>query len=396
MMVVLTSAFSALAVPFTWAMARRAWDLEIAKLAALIMALFPEAILLGSSQMREAFTMTLVVASFYGLLRYQQSGVESERKWKSVAWMVIPVALCLPFSPPLAALMVGMLGVSLAIITVVQHKTIRWMEFRRQRWLWAIMIILVFAVLGGLWIALRQFAPESMSNPVDMLGWWLRKSSNLQAHHSERASGWIQYVFDRTPAWTHMPMLVVYGIVQPFLPAALIAASLSPIWPWITTLRALGWTIMLIFLVYAPILALSKKVRGSFRKQAFTFALIAVVWIGILIASYRGGGDLWDNPRYRTIFAGLQSALVAWTWVTHRRNTTPWLRRLFLGGAGFLIWLLPWYIGRYSAFTWPIKDILITMGLGLTTACLLIIWDWVRDRSGHTRPAPPNRNNHQH
>ena len=72
LMVVFTSAISALVVLFTWALAQRAWDSQVARLAAWVMALYPEAILLGSSQMREAFSMTFVVISFYDLLRYQQ------------------------------------------------------------------------------------------------------------------------------------------------------------------------------------------------------------------------------------------------------------------------------------------------------------------------------------
>lgn len=398
MMVVLASAFSALAVPFTWAMARRAWDLQTARLAAWVMALYPEAILLGSSQMREAFTTTLVVASFYGLLRYQQAGSSSKSKWASLAWLAVPVALCLPFSPPLAALLVGILAVSVILMTVLQYKALprmntRRVELRRQRWIWVILILMVGVVLVGLWLALGQFTPEGMSNPLAMLGWWLRKSSDLQAHYSKHASGLIQYIFDRTPAWTHLPMLIGYGIVQPFLPAALAVPSLSPIWPWITMLRAVGWTLMLIFLIYSPVLAWRQEERTSNQKRAFTLALIAIVWIGILIASYRGGGDLWDNPRYRAVFAGLQSALVAWTWVTHRRDPTPWLRRIFFGVAGFVIWLVPWFIRRYTAFTWPISNIMITLALGFATACLLIIWDWARRRAGGNPPdqKPPEQ-----
>ena len=59
------AAISALAVPFTWGFARRIDD-EVAKWAAWGMALYPEAILLGSSQMREALMMTFAAVAFYG------------------------------------------------------------------------------------------------------------------------------------------------------------------------------------------------------------------------------------------------------------------------------------------------------------------------------------------
>ena len=135
-------------------------------------------------------------------------------------------------------------------------------------------------------------------------------------------------------------------------------------------LRSVGWTIIFVSLIYAPMLVLSKKEKGD-----FTIALIVVAWLGILIAAYRGGSDMWDNPRYRTTFAGIHSALVAWTWVTHRREPSPWLHRILFVVIGFVIWLVPWYIRRYSAFRWPIEDIFLTLGLGLLTACALILWD---------------------
>ncbi len=52
--VVLTSALSALGVLFAWGFANRLWDEKIAYFAAWIVAIFPDAVLLGSSQMREA------------------------------------------------------------------------------------------------------------------------------------------------------------------------------------------------------------------------------------------------------------------------------------------------------------------------------------------------------
>jgi hypothetical protein len=366
LMVVFSAAISSLGVLFTWALSRRAWDAKIAGAAAWIYALYPEAVLLGSSQMREAFTMTLTVISFYGLLKYQQ-----ERSWTSIAWIVGPIILFAPLSPPFAALLIGSLGLTILITLAAQRR-----EIFQGRWLWVVMGGVIVLVLVGLWVTLKQFTPEGMNNPLAMLNWWLRKSAFLQAYRAKHASGLIQYIFEYTPLWSHMPLLITYGVVQPFLPAAFTVPSQAPIWPWITMVRAVGWTIFLVSLIYAPILAFSKK-----DKQSFTIALIVVVWLGILVASYRGGGDLWDNPRYRTTFAGLQSALVAWAWINHRREPTPWLRRLLLGTIGFVIWLLPWYIRRYTVFSWPIDNIFMTLGLGFITACVLILWDWFRGRS---------------
>src|SRR3990170_4437097 len=100
LMVVLAAAASSLAVMFTWAFARRAWNESVAKIAALALVLYPEALLLGSSQMREAFTLSLAIAGFYGLVRYWQ-----DRKWAGLVIVVVALVICLPLSPPFVALL---------------------------------------------------------------------------------------------------------------------------------------------------------------------------------------------------------------------------------------------------------------------------------------------------
>ena len=94
-----------------------------------------------------------------------------------------------------------------------------------------------------------------------------------------------------------IPFLLSYGIFRPLLPAALIADGL-PLWRGVAIWRALGWTALLAMLIYASYLVLRK--RQIFETSG---ALIISNWAVILVASYRGGGALWDNPRYRSAFA---------------------------------------------------------------------------------------------
>jgi hypothetical protein len=363
LILILAATVSALAVPFTWAFARRAWGEKQAHLAAWVMLLTPEAVLLGSSQMREAFTMALAIAAFYGLMRYTQ-----ERSWAGLAWTLAPLALCIPFSPPVAAMTLAMA----ALLAGGLHFSRRGQPVGRRK-LWLGLAILIVIVLIGLYFVLKQFTPPGMINPLEMVRWWFTKSAQLQMYISQHASGWMQKVFKAYPAWVELPVLVGYGIVQPFLPAALVAGSAAPIWQAIAVWRALGWTILLAFMVYAPLLALRSE-----RKSIFTLTLSLVVWLVILIASVRAGGDMWDNPRYRATFVGLQAALAAWAWVEHRRAADPLFRRALLLVGAMLGWFLPWYLRRYTPLSWPVVDLFKTLGMGAATAFLLILWDWAR------------------
>jgi hypothetical protein len=365
LMVVLTAFFSALAVLFTWAFARRAWGDGAAKLAAWGLALYPEAVLLGSSQMREAFTITLVMGAFYGLVRYWQ-----DRKWAGLTWVLGALLLALPFSPPNAALLLGML----ILMGLILEGNSLLRNLLRGRRIGVLLggLALALVVILGLWLVLSRLAPAKISDPVSLVLWWARKSADYQMHLSKSASGWIQKYFRATPDWVHGPLLLVYGVLQPLLPAALSDITSTAAWRGIAIWRSLGWTLLLPFLVYAPLRAWGKK--GS----AFSKGLCLVVWLGILAASFRGGGDLWDNPRYRVMFAGLQVALAAWVWAEQRRSADIWLRRILIGLGLVLVWFMPWYLRRYIHLPWPVVDLFKTLGLGVASAVIYWIWDWAR------------------
>jgi hypothetical protein len=276
------------------------------------------------------------------------------------------LALCLPFSPPAAALLLGVLA--------LQALGMGWgmirSSFRSHRWMLPALVGLVLVIAAGLWLALRQFAPDNVTTPLGVIGWWVRKSADWQAHLTERASGWVQKVFDTTPGWAHIPLLLAYGVVQPFLPAAIFDTTGALVWRLIAVWRALGWTVLLPFLIYAPLRSLRQN--GGLER-----ALGLAVWLGILVASFRGGGDAWDNPRYRMVFAGLQIALAAWVWAEQCRQPDPWLRRVLVGAGLVLLWFAPWYLRRYVHLDWPVGDLFKTLGLGLASAALYWMWDWV-------------------
>ncbi|MGW8249643.1 MAG: hypothetical protein ACWGO1_03295 [Anaerolineales bacterium] len=370
MIVTLTAAFSSLAILFTWAMTRRAWNAEAAAISAWLLVFYPEAVLISSSQMREAFTITLVAAAFYGLVRYlrDQSG-------SSLLWVLISLLLCLPFSPPFAALLLIMLFV----VSIAAGRGTLWRQLVEQRRALVILGLLLVMVVAGLWLTWGSFAPEGVSNPYELVSWWVKKSADWQAYLSERASGWVQKIFDSTPEEMHTPLLLAYGVVQPFLPAALSDTTGAVLWRAVAVWRAVGWTLLLVLLLYAPLRALRRIDAGAkdgMRDIRLVLAFSLVVWLGILIASYRGGGDQWDNPRYREAFAGLQVALAAWALAAQRQRRDPWLRRAVVGAVLILVWFMPWYLRRYIYLPWDVVDLFKILGLGVATAVLYWIWDW--------------------
>ena len=364
--VVITSAFSALVVLFTWAFARRAWEDKVGWLAAWILTLYPEAILLGSSQMREAFIMTLTVVAFFGLLHYLQ-----EHTWTGLTWMAVALLLFVPLSPLFTVLIMIML----VLAALPFRKELLINRSINRSLLWIITSVLIVVVLVGMWLALKQFVPPGMNNPIAMMSWWVRKSAGLQAYLSRLDSGWMQKIFRTAPEWSHVLILLGYGVVQPFLPAAIVASSQASIWHWIAFWRALGWALLLPFLIYAPLRAFRQK-----DDRGFALMMGLIVWIGILVASFRGGGDMWDNPRYRVAFIGLQVSLAAWVWIEQRRAPDPWFRRAIVAIGAILLWFFPWYLRRYYGLQWPVEDLFLTLGLGICTAALYWIWDWARER----------------
>ena len=362
LIVILTAFISSLAVCFLWAFTNRLWGMPTAMLSAFILMVYPEAVLLGSSQMREAFMITLTMTAFYGLIRFFQ-----EHTWSGGAWMLLAFIFSMLLSPPYAALLLVML-----LIAAVPLYSLYPGEIRIPKKAIVLLLIIVAAgITAGLWWSLRQFVPEGMSNPVAMLEWWFRKSASLQAQITRLESGWTQKALRNMPEWTHLLLILAYGSIQPFLPAALIAGSLAKIWWVIAIWRAIGWFLLFPALAYAFVPALKNKADNG-----FTLVLNLIVWAGILIAAFRSGGDLWDNPRYRAAFVGLQIAIASWAVITSRCTNNRWLKRIYISIILILIWFLPWYLFRYYGINWPVTDLYLTITLGIGTAFIYIILDW--------------------
>ena len=191
-------------------------------------------------------------------------------------------------------------------------------------------------ILVGIWLSWMQITPEGMTNPLEVMRWWVRKSAEWQAHLTERSSGKIQAIFDRTPAWTHLPMLLAYGVAQPFLPATLVDVTAAAIWRGINIWRSLGWTVLLALLLYALLLAWRPKGIRAWRVGC-------VSWSGSSSWRPRTAVELTCGITPVTVpcFAGPAIALAAWAWVQYRLTADPWLRRALAGIGLVMAWFLP-------------------------------------------------------
>ena len=329
---------------------------------AWIMFLYPEGVLIGSSQMREAFMMSLAGISLYGLLLYSQ-----DRKLSGIGVVVGALLTSLPISTLFTVIL---LGVLISIVLVLDRGRIL------QNWkLWIVFGILLIVGLGVIWILGERLYPEGASNPLDLISHWLVFAARWEQRTTAISSGWFAKILNRSPEWSHFWLILGYGTVQPFLPAAVIATGN---WTWriVAIWRAVGWTVLLVLLLYALVRA-AKKIRINY----IPFGISLIVWLIVMIAAYRGGGDQWDNPRYRVSFIVLQASLAGWVWNRQKQNPDPWLKRILVGVCLVFAWFVPWYLRRYSSFfTWNVVDLFKTLGLGFATAVLYWIWDWARGK----------------
>jgi hypothetical protein len=360
MMVVLTASIAGLSIPYLWVFTRRLWGESVAKVASWILFLYPESVLLGSTQMREAFLMTLACMALVGVLVFWQ-----DRKLLWMVWVVGVLLLCIPISSPFALML---LGVVFAMVLILGRARIL-----GSRTLWLIIGCLIVIGIGVVGFLGDRIYPDSVSNPVTLIQEWLRYAAKWETRTAAISSGWLDKVFQRSPDWMNVWIILGYGTVQPFLPAALIAIG-NWVWRLIAIWRSIGWTFILFCMLFAPIRAFK-----NIRKQYIAAGISILVWIVIITSAYRGGGDQWDNPRYRVMFVGLQVALCGWVWVEQRLKPDPWMRRVLVGMGLVFAWFIPWYLRRYSStFTWPVVDLFKTLNLGLVSAILYWIWDWLR------------------
>ncbi|HSO12560.1 MAG TPA: hypothetical protein VLT51_09310 [Anaerolineales bacterium] len=345
LLLILLSAFvAALGVPFLWMGTRQVFGEKVAFAAAWIFALYPESILLGSSAMREPYLLTFSAMAFWGFVGWRGAGLDippsgTARPAVLNGWIWLGIGL------------LGMLLVSPAVALAHLIIFAGWMFFTNERrnfsWKFILVFILIFA--AGLFLlsaSLNRSGQFDTASPFHVINDWLKLTVKWDIYQLERSSGWVQKLFDEMPEWMRLPFVAVYGILQPVLPAALFEPT-KPIWRVVYILRSAGWYMMLPALILSFGAAAGQR---SNQKRNVLLWLSLLAWTWILLAALRGGGDSWDNPRYRTILFVWETILagVAWIWRQETRNA--WFKRVVLCEVIFLLVFTQWYASRY--FHW--------------------------------------------
>lgn len=332
LLVALIAAFAAaLGIPFLWLAAKELGGEKLAIPASWFFALYPESVLVGSSQMREPFLISFVALALWAFLIWQK-----EHKSRA-AQLGLGIAFggMLLISPAIAFITLILLSLYALIRNEKSHISLKQITF--------FVLFFVFS-LFLLSSALSQTRLDSGS-PFGIIIEWMQRAVKWDVYQLERGSGWVQKLFAEMPAALHIPFVTAYGIAQPVLPAALIEPT-TLIWKILAIVRALGWYLLVPFLLYGLIALL--KLDAPLARRVWTWFGLAS-WTWILLASLRAGGDQWDNPRYRVIFIALQALFAAWAWNIHREHRNAWLPRILTVEVIFLAFFTHWYASRYYA-----------------------------------------------
>ena len=362
----LSALIAALGVALAWKGARRAWGEGVAMVLGWIMALYPESLFSGGSQIREPFLLLFIAMLFWVAATWQ--GNRQRSAW---VWLTGGTLGLFLFSP----------GVAVAALVVMGI----WVWLARKeihvRWWWVAGVAAVIVLAGYLFSEIVAGTLQVQGGTLANLVNWLKITMNFGAYVTTESSGWLQAIFGVLPKSLHLPFIVAYGVAQPVLPAAIADPGVWPV-RVIGILRGLGWYALLPFLLYSlrPIW----KTTDQRTRMAWMWLWIAV-WFWIILASARAGGDQWDNPRYRVILLMFQAALAAYSLLWARQMHDRWLGRSLAVEGVFLLLFGYWYFSRYANIGLRVINIFIIFAVIAIISLAILIGGWLRDKYSHRR-----------
>lgn len=363
--ILLAALASALGIGFAWRGLRHLFGEKVALAAGWVLAMYPEAVLTGCSQIREPFLLLFIAILFWAATR-----LKAGLRLQGWGWLAGAVLGLLLFSPPVAGSALFITGIWFWLFG----------SERKVKWGWLVGIVVAAGLAFLLFGYIAGGALQVPSGPLANIIRWLQYAAEWNLYGARQTSDGLQPLFDVLPKFLHLPLVTVYGVFQPVLPAAIADPAPWPVWS-IVIFRALGWYLLLPLLVFAPFIG------GGFpRGERLSWGwLCLTVWAWILVASFRAGGDQWDNPRYRIILIFFQALLAGQVWLYWRASRNVWFGRLLVFEGLFLTVFGYWYAGRYT--DWPISHISIIAVAGIVLAGAGVVFGggWIVDQCRRKR-----------
>jgi hypothetical protein len=364
------AALTSLTVIAAFRLAAGLFSAGAAKFAALIAAVYPEAVLLGSTHQQLGY---LALLTGFGLLAV--AGIVLNRPWnegepglpkrRNAVLLLIAVVGLGIFTSYQFTILGVIIGGAFAVWLADPRKKI-------GRWVW----IAAGAILAALVVVSVLSALDIVPSDYDYLfsQYQYLYGMALEEFNKMTAAGGgdlFQTVLATMNKGAAFLLAALYGLAQPVLPAAVGHRNLSAqggfFWQLLGIYRSLGWYLVLPLLIYGTF----KSLRGFLSRRVETI-LMLIFWFGAVIGSYRAFGDQWDNPRYRLFVFVPMALLAAWGWVTQRERNDPWFPRIVVPFATATVGLTVWYFLRDYAML-PLPVIPSIAGLGLLTVAAFVL-----------------------
>ncbi len=364
LIIILNALMAGLAVIFLWGACREWFNGRMALLTAWIFAVYPESVLLGSSQMREPFVMAGIAIAFYSLAKMTANNSSIKLSW--LGWLALAAVILFLFQPPVGVVAFVILFMAWMLGPNRQASLKRAALFIG---ILAVGIMIVFIV----WANLPSLQG---AHPGNILFSWLQHNFNYQTSLALRSSGILKKLVSGGGDLGKLLVVLGYGFAQPVLPAALVVPAGSWIWGVINLIRSAGWYLLAPFLIYA--LVSSLRAHSEPRRYQLIWLSLAV-WIWIFVSAANAGGDQWDNPRYRTIFLVFEALLAGWAFEWARKNHDVWLARWLFVELACVLVFADWYLGRE---VWPVLNLGIqpTIILAALASVLILAGGWLLDK----------------
>lgn len=295
-------------------------------------AFYPESILLGASQMREPVLITLAALSFASFARIDR---RDPSVWKNILFIFL---LSLAVSPGIALLLFFLIAGWFTIDRIGKKADLK--KIVGFGFGFASIVIIAVAMLAVSWEKIGT------GSGIGVLGEWAKRTTAYNAHLLKQSSGIVQVVVGALPSIFILPFVTVYGAIQPVLPAVFFEPG-EVFWKFVGSFRSIGWySVLPLFLSY-PFFNGIRGLSTAEKKRSFVF-FITLIWI--LVAAARGGGDQWDNPRYRTILLPFILFISALVFEKGRMWSNLWFRKIVWIEVSSLLIFTHWYSWRYTGF----------------------------------------------